>query len=178
MFFNFDSSEAGFNDGKIIQESRGNFKGQNQNKQVMFLADKKEIQGEDKGQKYSSKKLKKIKCGRPKKEETKVKNKRLTVRFTEAEWDLLSKQSKASNLSTADFLRQCSMQSKPYLPVQQSLPTDILALLKNLEKLSGTMLQMSHKVSHEKTISTEIKQTALQVSNIVQRTYDYLEETL
>jgi hypothetical protein len=40
------------------------------------------------------------------------------------------------------------------------------------------MLQMSHKVSHEKTISTEIKQTALQVSNIVQRTYDYLEETL
>ncbi len=70
------------------------------------------------------------------------------------------------------------MQSKPYFPVQQSLPTDVLALLKNLEKLSGTMLQMSHKVSHEKTISTEIKQTALQVSNIVQRTYDYLEETL
>jgi hypothetical protein len=34
----------------------------------------------------------------------------------------------------------------------KSLPTDVLALLKNLEKLSGTMLQLSHKVSHEKAI--------------------------
>ena len=144
----------------------------------MFLADKKEIQGEDKERKLSLKKLKKTVGGRPKKEEAKVKIKRLTVRFAQAEWDLLSKQSKASNLSMADFLRQCSTQSKPYLAVHKTLPTDVLALLKNLEKLSGTMLQMSHKVSHEKTISTEIKQTALQVSNIVQRTYDYLEETL
>ena len=144
----------------------------------MFLADKKRVEGIDEGLKSKPKKLKNSANGRPKKDEAKVRNKRLTVRFTEAEWDLLSKQSKASNLSRADFLRQCSMQSKPYFPVQQSLPTDVLALLKNLEKLSGTMLQMSHKVSHEKTISTEIKQTALQVSNIVQRTYDYLEETL
>lgn len=170
--------EAGFNDGEIIRESRGNFKGQNQNKQVMFLADKKEIQGEDKEQKHSLKKQKKTRSGRPKKEETKVKNKRLTVRFTQAEWDLLSKESKVSNLSTADFLRQCSIQSKSYISVHKTLPIDVLALLKNLEKLSGTMLQLSHKVSHEKSISVEIKQTALQVSNIVQRTYDYLEETL
>jgi hypothetical protein len=144
----------------------------------MFLADKKGAERIDEGLKPKLKNSKIPVNGRPKKDETEVRNRRLTVRFTEAEWDLLSKQSKASNLSRADFLRQCSMQSKPYFPVQQSLPTDILALLKNLEKLSGTMLQMSHKVSHEKTISTEIKQTALQVSNIVQRTYDYLEETL
>lgn len=150
----------------------------NQNKQVMFLADKKGGERIEEGVKAKLKKLKITVKGRPKKDETKVRNKRLTVRFTEEEWDLLSKQSKKSNLSRADFLRQCSMQSKFYLPVQKSLPTDVLALLKNLEKLSGTMLQLSHKVSHDKAISTEIKQTALQVSNIVQRTYDYLEETL
>jgi hypothetical protein len=144
----------------------------------MFLADKKRVEGADEGFKSKLKKSKIPVNGRPKKDETKVRNKRLTVRFTEAEWDLLSKRSKASNLSRADFLRQCSMQSKPYLPVQKSLPTDVLALLKNLEKLSGTMLQLSHKISHEKAISAEIKQTALQVSNIVQRTYDYIEETL
>lgn len=70
------------------------------------------------------------------------------------------------------------MKSMLYLPVQKSLPTDVFALLKNLEKLSGTMLQLSHKVSHDKAISTEMKQAALQVSNIVQRTYDYIEEAL
>ena len=150
----------------------------NQNKQVMFLADKKGGERIEEGVKAKLKKLKITVKGRPKKDETKVRNKRLTVRFTEEEWDLLSKQSKKSNLSRADSLRQCSRQSKFYLPVQKSLPTDVLALLKNLEKLSGTMLQLSHKVSHDKAISTEIKQTALQVSNIVQRTYDYLEETL
>ena len=144
----------------------------------MFLADKKRVEGIDEGLKSKPKKLKNSANGRPKKDEAKVRNKRLTVRFTEAEWDLLSKQSKASNLSMADFLRQCSTQSKPYLAVHKTLPTDVLALLKNLEKLSGTMLQLSHKVSHEKAISVDIKQTALQVSNIVQRTYDYLEETL
>lgn len=150
----------------------------NKNKQVMFLADKKGGERIEEGAKYKLKKLKIPSNGRPKKDEKKLRNKRLTVRFTEAEWDLLSKKSKESNLSRADFLRQCSSQSKLYLPTQKSLPTDVLALLKNLEKLSGTMLQLSHKVSHDKAISTEIKQTALQVSNIVQRTYDYLEETL
>ena len=60
------------------------------------------------------------------------------MRFTKADRDLLSKQSKAGKLSRADFLRQCSIKSKPYLPVQQSLPTDVPALLKNLEKLSET----------------------------------------
>lgn len=150
----------------------------NQNKQVMFLADKKGGERIEEGVKAKLKKLKITVKGRPKKDEKKLRNKRLTVRFTEAEWDLLSKKSKESNLSRADFLRQCSSQSKPYLPTQKSLPADVLALLKNLEKLSGTMLQLSHKVSHDKAISTEIKQTALQVSNIVQRTYDYLEETL
>jgi hypothetical protein len=144
----------------------------------MFLADKKGAAKIDEGLKSKLKNSKIPVNGRPKKDETKVRNKRLTIRFTEAEWGLLSKQSKASNLSRADFLRQCSMQSKLCLPVQQSLPTDVLALLKNLEKLSGTMLQLSHKVSHEKNISAEVRQTALQVSNIVQRTYDYLEEIL
>ncbi|TAE39241.1 MAG: hypothetical protein EAZ70_06980 [Runella slithyformis] len=144
----------------------------------MFLADKKEVEGIEEVVKPKPKKVKNAVGGRPKKDETKVKSKRLTLRFTVAEWDLLSKQSKVSNLSKADFLRQCSMQSKSRLPMRQLLPADVLDLLKNLEKLSGTILQLSHKVSHEKIVSAEIKQTALQVSNIVQRTYDYLEETL
>ena len=92
----------------------------------MFLADKKRVEIIDEGVKSKHKKSKIPSNGRPKKDETKVRNRRLTVRFTEAEWDLLSKQSKASNLNKADFLRQCSMQSKAYLPVQQSLPTDVL----------------------------------------------------
>lgn len=144
----------------------------------MFLADKKEAEGIEEVVKTKPKKVKNAAGGRPKKDETKVKSKRLTLRFTVAEWDLLSKQSKVSKLSKADFLRQCNVQSKPYLPMQQSLPADVLDLLKNLERLSGTMLKLSHQLSQGKIISDEVKQTALQVSNIVQRTYDYLEETL
>ena len=142
----------------------------------MFMADKKEI-----GEKCV--KLKSKLCvtkdssiGRPKKDSTKVRNKRFTLRFTVAEWESLNRMSKEFNLSKADLLRQFTLPIKQFLSMRQSIPADIIALLRNLESLSGAVLQLSHKVGHEMTISTELKQTALQLSNIVQQTYDYLEE--
>lgn len=142
----------------------------------MFLADKKE-----EGKRCV--KLKSKLCvtkdssiGRPKKDSTKVRNKRLTLRFTVVEWESLSKMSREINLSKAELLRHYTLPSKQILSMRQSIPADIIALLRNLESLSGAVLQLSHKVSHERTISTELKQTALRLSDIVQQTYDYLEE--
>lgn len=120
-----------------------------------------------------------FKKGRPKKADADRRDQWLPpIRLTADERASLHEQATLLGLKPPQYVRARLFESPSFLPPFRQLPADVKTTLGDLLKLSGLLLHLSHKVADEELYSARIRQSALELADIVSRSREFVRERL